>query len=198
MSALSPQTDAKTRRLGLVKSHLEDSKKVTPDSIEEYRLLWEAFNVMYEAGFSELARTPYDQINEKDLVIHCAFKLEYSEWRELFEGSKLDVLLSIPPIFDERIFNRTDQKNDSKYRNLVRCAKRPFRGKSNEDKRTYEALIVLLYLVRCNLFHGFKTPDGPRDQEVMKATVPLLREIVTKLASRFLKEEISIEGEIPE
>jgi len=38
-----------------------------------------------------------------------------------------------------------------------------------------------LYVVRCNLAHGFKTPDGPRDRDVLAAAAPVLGKIVAAL-----------------
>ena len=63
--------------------------------------------------------------------------------------------------------------------------KKTLSGRADEDEVLLEALVDLLYIVRCNRHHGFKTPDRPRDREVLDATVPLLRELVTKLATHF-------------
>jgi len=177
----------KERHVELVKAHLSHVKDVRENSLDEFRCLWDAFNVMYENMRPELVCTMKKEPSERDAAKYCASRLEYSEWITLFDKSKLEKLLSITPIFDERSWNREAKKNQVQYRNLAKYAKKPLTGNPDEDVAAYYALIDLLYVVRCNLYHGFKTPYGPRDNEVMEATVPLLRELVTKLATKFLE-----------
>ena len=170
--------------LQLVKSHLQRAQSESSNSFEEYDALWSAFNVMYEGTRSELiARNR--RLSDRKMIRHCAKKLDYKQWSQLFEPGKLDNLLSIKPIFNERDWLREARINTGEFDRLVEATKRVLSGTADEDEPSLEALVDLLYVVRCNRHHGFKTPDRPRDREVLDATVPLLRELVTKLATHF-------------
>jgi hypothetical protein len=43
--------------------------------------------------------------------------------------------------------------------------------------------VEVLYVVRCNLFHGFKTPERPRDQDVLVAAGTALAPLVEALST---------------
>lgn len=170
--------------LQLIKSHLQRAQTESSNSFEEYDALWSAFNVMYEGTRIELIarnRSP----SEREMIRHCAKKLDYEEWSQLFEPGNLVGLLSIKPIFNERDWLRKARINTREFDRLVETTRRGLSGRADEDGPSFEALVDLLYVVRCNRHHGFKTPDRPRDREVLDATVPLLRELVTKLATHF-------------
>lgn len=169
-----------------IKLHLKDARIKSRNSFEEYDTLWLAFNVMYEGTRPELiTRNRRSRITEREMIRHCSRKLDYEEWSQLFEAGKLDSLFSIAPIFNERNWQREAKINNREFNHLVENTKRALTGKANEDASSLEALVDLLYVVRCNRYHGFKTPDRPRDREVLDATVPLLRELVTQLATHF-------------
>ncbi len=171
--------------LQLIKSHLQRAKTKLRNSFEEYDALWLAFNVMYEGTRSELITRDRKRPTNREMIRHCAKKLDYKEWSQLFEPGKLDSLLSIAPIFNERDWQREAKIDTREFDHLVNTTKRTLSGRADEDEALLEALVDLLYVVRCNRHHGFKTPDCPRDREVLDATVPLLRELVTKLATHF-------------
>jgi hypothetical protein len=172
--------------LKLIKSHLHRAQIESRNSFEEYDALWSAFDVMYEGTWPELiTRNRRSRITEREMIRHCSKKLNYGEWSRLFEAGKLDSLFSIAPIFNERDWQREAKISNREFNRLVETTKRALTGKVNEDASSLEALVDLLYVVRCNRYHGFKTPDRPRDREVLDATVPLLRELVTQLATHF-------------
>ncbi len=171
--------------LKLIKSHLHRAQIESRNSFEEYDALWSAFNVMYEGTRPEFITRNQRSPTEREMIRHCSKKLDYEEWSQLFEAGKLDSLFSIAPIFNERNWQREAKINNREFNHLVENTKRALTGKANEDASSLEALVDLLYVVRCNRYHGFKTPDRPRDREVLDATVPLLRELVTQLATHF-------------
>ena len=171
--------------LQLIKSHLQRAKIESRNSFEEYDALWSAFNVMYEGTRSELITGDRRSPTQREMLKHCARKLDYKEWSQLFGLEKLDSLLSIAPIFNERDWRHEARMNTREFALLVETTKRALSGRARQDEPLLEALIDLLYVVRCNRYHGFKTPDRHRDREVLDATVPLLRELVTKLATHF-------------
>lgn len=172
--------------LELIMSHLKDARIKSRNSFEEYDALWLAFNVMYEGTRSEIFnRNRRSSISEREMIKHCSRKLNYEEWSQLFEAGKLDNLFSIAPIFNERDWKREAKINNREFKCLMETTKRALTGRTDEDTSSLEALVDLLYIVRCNRSHGFKTPSRPRDREVLDATVPLLRELVTLLATHF-------------
>lgn len=174
--------------LELIMSHLKNARIKSRNSFEEYDTLWLAFNVMYEGTRSELInrnRRSRSRITEREMIRHCSKKLNYEEWSQLFEAGKFDGLFSIAPIFNERDWQRKAKINNREFKRLLENIKRTLTGRIDKDASSLEALVDLLYIVRCNRDHGFKTPDRPRDREVLDATVPLLRELVTQLAAHF-------------
>lgn len=50
------------------------------------------------------------------------------------------------------------------------------------DINNLKEVLLCVYQVRCNLFHGGKTPESPRDREVVQAAY----EIVTRLMEPFI------------
>jgi hypothetical protein len=171
--------------LQLIKSHLQRAKTESRNSFEEYDALWSAFNVMYEGTRSDLITRGRRSPSEREVIRHCAKQLDYKEWSQLFEPEKLNSLLSIAPIFNERDWLRKAKINTGEFDHFVKTTKRALSGRLDEDEALLEALVDLLYVVRCNRHHGFKTPDRLRDREVLDAKVPLLRDLVTKLATQF-------------
>jgi hypothetical protein len=97
----------------------------------------------------------------------------------LFNHFSLQPLIAIPPVFDEKAWHRAGVKDVSRHREvqlrLAQIGKRP----ANADDLV--ALVDLLNVVRCNLADGFKTPDRPRDQDVLDAAAPTLLGFVEAL-----------------
>jgi len=171
--------------LQLIRLHLLRAKTESRNSFEEYDALWSAFNVMYEGIRSELITRGQGSPSERDMIKHCAKKLDYKEWSQLFVLGKLDNLLSIAPIFNERDWLRDTKLNTTEFDHLVKTTKIGLSGTTEKDEESLEALVSLLYVVRCNRYHGFKTPYCKRDREVLDTTVPLLRDLVSKLVAHF-------------
>lgn len=169
----------------LIKSHIQRAYTESCNSFEEYDALWSAFNVMYEGTRQELLVRGIKSPSERDMIKHCVKKLDYKEWSQLFKAGKLEGLFSIVPIFNERDWLREARINTREYDHLVKTAKRELSGESKKDEELLDALVGLLYVVRCNRYHGFKTPSRKRDREVLDVVVPLLRELVIKLAAQF-------------
>lgn len=59
---------------------------------------------------------------------------------------------------------------------------RQFRRRQIRDPNNLTEVASCLYQVRCNLFHGSKMPDNPRDEHLVKASFV----IVSKLIQPFL------------
>jgi len=171
--------------LELIKLHLQRARTQSRNSFEEYDALWAAFNVFYEGTRTELIMEIHRSVSEREMIKYCVKKLDYRDWNQLFKQGKLDSLIAIAPIFNERDWLRYAKINTREFDRLVINTKRGLSGTAEKDKDLIESLVDLLYVVRCNRHHGFKTPARKRDREVLDAAVPILREIVMKLAFHF-------------
>jgi hypothetical protein len=142
---------------------------------------------MYEAKRPDLIcqlgnRNP----KEIDMAKFCAKQLPYNEWIKLFPSRIMSNLFTIAPILNVRDLLRNSQMNSQKFDRLMAINFNQNSGNPQTDIVKLEALIELLYVVRCNKAHGFKTPDRNRDIEVLDNTVPLLEFIVTRLYDYYM------------
>lgn len=165
----------------LIKSHLNRAETEARNSFEKFDALWLAFNVMYEDSQIELG----NNVPELKSAIHCAKKLDYIKWKNIFTADNLNEIISIAPIFSERHMVRYETNNINAFNKLFQVCQTPISGVESTDLPKFEALISLLYVVRCNRSHGFKIPDNPRDEEVLNLSVPILETIVKELATKF-------------
>ena len=159
---------------------IEHSESYSEDdtSSNHYLYLWMAFNVMYD----HFSREDGAGRIELDHVCHCVRKLPYDDWIDIFASHELMVLLSITPIFDEK---NGRIGNTQKFDEFKRLCSIPVTGIEDQDISKLDALMALLYLVRCNQVHGMKNKRDIRDVEVFNATEPILNVIVGKLAFHF-------------
>lgn len=58
--------------------------------------------------------------------------------------------------------------------------KRPPAGWASGAMPTWPQLLRTIYQVRCNLFHGSKSPDDQRDQELVETCNTILRQFITR------------------
>jgi len=171
--------------LKLIRSHLQRARTKLGNSYEEFDALWSAFNVMYEATRPELIMKGQKRPSERQMIRYCVKKLDYEEWRQILESEELKNLLSIAPIFNERAWLRDAKIDTKEFGLLVEVFRKGISGNPAEDIDILEALADLLYIIRCNRHHGYKTYDRPRDREVLDTSVSLLRKLVSKLAIHF-------------
>lgn len=84
-------------------------------------------------------------------------------------------------------------KKDSRFFVVNMAKSRNYNFKDNIDEMANKSIIVLceennlktiknvLYQIRCNIFHGEKTPGDINDDKIVKSALPLLKFIVTYL-----------------
>lgn len=125
----------------------------TRDEFDKFLCYWIAFNGLYS----------YVSGKTQDSVALTAIK-KSSHFRRIFsdivteDGSSLKRLKALsPPVRDARNY------------------KKPPKVIVNN---TLSEVIDALYQVRCNLFHGNKEENSQRDRQVIRASVPMLRDIV--------------------
>lgn len=171
-----------------IKSHLNRANN-SKDNYHKFRALWDAFNVMYEHTRAELASSDKGYISEREMAKHCAKKIDYQDWIKIFKLKRIHKINSIAPIFSERDWIRHAEINIRDYEKLITNLKKPITGTLKNDLPLLLSLVDLLYVVRCNQFHGFKTPEGPRDKEVFDAVTPFLEDLVILLSEKFSSME---------
>ena len=167
-----------------IKSHLNRANS-SKSNYDKFRALWDAFNVMYEYTGLDLA----SHIDERKRAKHCVKKLDYQDWIKIFKLKRIHKINSIAPIFSERNWIRHAEMNTRDYDELITNLKKPITGTLKNDLPLLLSLVDLLYVVRCNQFHGFKTPEGPRDKEVLDAVTPFLEDLVILLSKKFSSME---------
>lgn len=64
----------------------------------------------------------------------------------------------------------------------ARCAGL-YKSKNESAKGRLAGVAGILYQVRCNLIHGSKDPDSPRDRMLVEESLPILRTLVPELES---------------
>jgi len=143
------------------------------DSYSRFDWTWKAFNVLY---FPE-SRSGQDN-RDLDRIKRTVSRVA-AQAPEFFNPDSLGCLVDLPLIFDEKIWRDSGEKNNQRHRDVRRLL-RDCGGRS-PGQQEIEALAELLYVIRCAQFHGFKTPDGPRDQEVLDAAAPVLLDLVKRV-----------------
>jgi hypothetical protein len=169
----------------LINNHIRRSASCS-NSYDKFDALWSAFNVMYEAKRTEYIEvTSNRRPKESEIAKYCARHLPYNQWIILFPSRIMSNLFTIAPILNVRDLLRNSQMNTRDFDRLLTINLTQNSDNPIIDIIKLDALIDVLYVVRCNKVHGFKTPDRNRDVEVLDNTVPLLEFLVTRLSSFF-------------
>jgi len=54
------------------------------------------------------------------------------------------------------------------------------KGEVIKDENSIKEIFSVIYRVRCNLFHGAKTPDSPNDNDLVNCSLNILRPPISK------------------
>lgn len=101
-------------------------------------------------------------------------RLPDAEIAELLAAPSVDILLNLkPPLESIRSFvhERLDVERTRKELGAVR------EMRASEPKTALASLAETLKRIRNRRAHGFKTPDGPRDEIILEATTDILRKV---------------------
>ena len=100
----------------------------------------------------------------------------YSENQsDLFEGLKKQLTKGSR----HYVINMTKQNLYGEYNNVNEMANRKIIILCEDNN--LETIKNVLYQIRCNIFHGEKTPGDINDDRIVKSALPLLRYIVDHL-----------------
>lgn len=135
--------------------------KTEHDCFDRFVYQWFAFNILY---------SPYFDDNERRAIKNYI----HDNWRSIVH---LEDLLDSEQVnyFKQRIIRncRLDSSNDT--------AEYAARLKSERNSLKYRliALMMILYQVRCNLFHGNKLFTSESDQEVVDNAASVMQEVLS-------------------
>lgn len=112
--------------------------------------------------------------------------------RKLIDGLKIEIPASLKKRFFEYNHEKIEQLNSLRVANVTRPEKKYQQADKLTDsinKENYneiiDALIDVLYVVRCNLFHGNKSWSEEQDNAVMAVSAPLLNLLLEELLKEF-------------
>jgi hypothetical protein len=133
---------------------------------------YEAFDVAWIAVL-KLANT-FPDASEHSRMERLLNRLpdESIEW--ILNDSAVDVLLDLNPPLESILstpHERLDKDRTSRELKVVR------EQRSNDVRSALVNLAHVLKRVRNRRAHGFKTPEGPRDHEILSAGVSILRRV---------------------
>lgn len=152
-----------------------DKSRVEQDSFDRFVYGFFAFNAMYSVFYDTDERRAI-----KDLF-DAIFKNSYEEFKEIFESPEYDYFCNRRPIRNMKYDPRKGFGYPDTSRDTALLAER-------EVRRSNKAMLMILYQIRCNLFHGNKSFADESDQETMRnASALLLRynEIFVKNMDRY-------------
>jgi len=136
------------------------------DSESDYvavELLW---NVLVKAAHAKHNRDEFERLL---LLIGDLDSAQVAAW---MQHHSVDTLLNLQPPLETVLADRNErlqiQKASDELAN-IRAAR------AAEPRKAAVALLSVLKRIRNKRIHGFKTPDGPRDAEILGASRPLLR-----------------------
>jgi hypothetical protein len=115
-----------------------------------------SFFIAFNCYYSHMTNENNDAEAHKKLVADPDIQLAYSN---LFahEADLIKSIKKITPITDMRIGKSGNKKDVTTF--------------------SLEEIIGVLYMVRCNLFHGSKGGDSKRDREIVEICAPIVKRI---------------------
>jgi hypothetical protein len=162
----------------LFRAHLERAHSARND-YDAFDGFWKAFNVYYESLFKRGQRRELDRV-------HLAAKvLSEDDYRIFLTPAAIRPLITIAPVFDERDWQRKGIKNTAEHTAANATLTGVIQGRSPTEADVI-SLLNILYLIRCNMAHGFKVPHNHRDVEVLSAANSVFAPFINALAQRIL------------
>jgi hypothetical protein len=156
-------------------SHINRARQAT-DPYFHFDSLWKAFNVYYES-FYEASRNN----QEHELIRRAMERVPTAKYQSIFAPEHIRALTELDPIYDEKLWHRFGNKDKGRHIEAQRALRRVLQGEPPSSQHLH-LLVEVLYVVRCNLFHGFKTPERQRDQDVLMAAGMALAPLVEALS----------------
>jgi hypothetical protein len=112
--------------------------------------------------------------SEHDRMLALLLRLPETPLRSILQSEALNVLLYLNPPLESLVtapHERLDKERTAEELEFVRAYR------DNEPKEAFRRLANVLKRVRNRRAHGFKTPDGPRDSEILEAATDILQSL---------------------
>jgi hypothetical protein len=164
------------RRLdhALFMRHLATARAAT-DPFVRFEAFWKAFNVYYECFYQRGQRN-----QEHDLISRAVVMIPPGLRGSVLSPANINPIIELEPIYDEKLWRRFEHEDRGKHLQAKRDLKEILQGAAPGPSHL-NLLADVLYVVRCNMFHGFKSADQERDRAVVSGTLPALASLVAAL-----------------
>jgi hypothetical protein len=156
--------------LPLVDEHLDRAAKA-PGAYAQFEAAWKALNLLYASEYREGAKN-----TEQALLNRLVLRLRDGVARIVNEVGLRPLASINPPIIDAKKWDQGNVRDEMRH-NIVRKIVTELRRR-DATVEDLQAVVELLYVIRCNHFHGAKSPERARDQEVLGAASPILLRLV--------------------
>jgi hypothetical protein len=126
-------------------------------------LLW---NALVKAALSKNSRKEFVRLR---LLVGDLQPAQVAAW---VQNPSVDTLLNLQPPLETVLADpqeRLDSQKAADELAIIRATR------AGEPNKAADALLSMLKRIRNKRIHGFKTPDGSRDAEILGAARPLLR-----------------------
>jgi len=144
-------------------SDLERAKSLNP---------YEAVDVAWVAVIKIANLLPGD--SEHHRLKQLLEKLPDNQIKILLKNHAVEELLNLDPPLESLVYHKYERINFERTKNELEIVKLE---RERNPKVALEKLAHVLKRIRNRRAHGFKTPDGPRDQQILSATVQILQEL---------------------
>jgi hypothetical protein len=131
---------------------------------------YEAFDVAWIAVIKMANMLPGS--TEHHRLVELGNRLSDDAIRHILQSEELDTLLNLKPPLETILsfpHERLDAERTARELEQVRVYR------NSQPKLALRNLVDVLKRIRNRRTHGFKTPDGPRDKEILSAAVWLVR-----------------------
>ncbi len=135
---------------------------------------WIAFNSFY-SKYSLMK-------NERDQITNYISKNYDSYFNNIidFETDPEMEIFKKLPVLSGTYRPRRDCVKSNKYSVLFNDLNNP----TLPEEKRMEALFLTIYQVRCNMFHGSKTPEPERDYQLVDSSQKILEKVLRKLIEK--------------
>lgn len=93
----------------------------------------------------------------------------------LLEDPSVEALIGIEPPLESIVSSKYERLDEERAKSLIEAVRS---NQEADPKSSVLALTELLKRIRNRRAHGFKTPDGPRDEEILGNSAAILRIMV--------------------
>ena len=133
-----------------------------PPEWQDFTSLWMAFNALYGGEPDERERARVMAAVRRHLAEHAA--------RAVLRGAAaaIERIVAIPP------GSMAMEYWHPAFRRASRRLVRVYRTRSASPVAKLAAVAGILYQIRCNLIHGSKDPNNPRDRMLVRESVRVL------------------------